>query len=233
MKKRSPKGFWNKEYTKAQHLALSEEPAEDLRKFIAWLFREQKHAIPTKDSFVLDIGCGNGRNIIHLAKEYGVHGVGFDISDSAIKQAKQNAEGLPLSFSVQALNETLPADNASCDIVLDMMASHVLNQDDRKKLLDELTRVIPPGGWLFFKTFLLDGDKHAQELIKDHPAGEPGSYIHPSIGILEHVYTENEVIELLSPHFIIHRILPSHGHTKRGKAFRRRSMSIYAERKDD
>ncbi|MDP3955724.1 MAG: class I SAM-dependent methyltransferase [bacterium] len=223
--------FWNKEYEKPEHLALSTEPARDLIKFLQWLYREQEHAIPMNHTSVLDIGCGNGRNLIYMAKEFKITGSGFDISQTAIAQAIQNAQGLALHFSIQSLAERLPSKDNSQDIVLDMMASHVLNKDERVALRKEILRVLRPGGFLFFKTFALEGDQNAKRMIAEHPAGEKNSYIHPTISALEHVYTENEILEFLEPDFIVHRIIKSHGHMKEGRAFKRRSMSVYAEKR--
>jgi len=43
----------------------------------------------TKDSIVLDIGCGTGRTLIYICKKYRCRGVGVDISDEMIKDAKK------------------------------------------------------------------------------------------------------------------------------------------------
>jgi len=221
--------FWNKEYINAEHLALSTNPSEDLIKFIRWLEREHHYAIPNPNWVVFDVGCGNGRNLIHLAKEYGVHGGGFDISSHAITQGKEASHDLPLAFTLRSLKEPLKKDTDSQNLVLDMMASHVLDQDERIALRDEIDRVLKPDGWLFMKTFLLDEDRNAARMLKEHAADEPGSYIHPNIGILEHVYRESELIAFLEPRFTIHRITRSHQHLRDGRPHKRRSICVYAQ----
>lgn len=223
--------FWNKEYAQKDHLALSTEPSEDLLKFIRWLEREEGHLQLNSISSAVDIGCGNGRNLIYLAQTFGMAGTGIDISAEAIAQAKANSEDLPLTYHVQSIAESIPVADNSCTIVLDMMASHVLNESERKALRNEILRVLKPGGWLFFKTFLLDEDLNAKRLLAEHPADEPGSYIHPKIGILEHVFTEAEIDEVLGEDFIVHKIYKSHRHMRKGKAFKRRSISVYAQKK--
>jgi SAM-dependent methyltransferase len=77
--------FWDKEYETQEHFALSKNPSEDLEKFCRYL--ERHHGGFPRDWNVLDVGCGNGRHLIHLAREYGARGVGFDISRVAIEQA--------------------------------------------------------------------------------------------------------------------------------------------------
>ena len=222
--------FWEKEYKTGQHLKLSTSPSEDLQKFIHWLERETGKKYLKSVASVLDLGCGNGRNLNYLSLTYGMHGTGYDISSEAISQAKKLGAGLPLTYEVGSLDKPIPLPDASQTIVLDMMASHVLNSEQRKFLLSEIVRVLRPDGWLFFKTFLLDEDRHAKHLLEEHPAEEAGTYIHPKIGVAEHVFTEDEITELLSPYFHIHKMSPSHGHLRGGKAHKRRSISVWAQR---
>ncbi len=227
--------FWNKEYKDAPHLTLSINPSEDLQKFTRYLEREYGRHYLNPIVSVIDLGCGNGRNLIFLSNTFGMRGVGYDISREAISQAKKNSEGLPLSYEVRSITEPLQVPNSSQTLVLDMMTSHFLiNSEEVKQrdlLQDEILRVLKPDGWLFFKTFLLDEDLNAKRLLKDNPAEEAGSYIHPEIGVAEHVFTEKEIVEFLSPHFIIHKILKSHRHLQNGKAHKRRSISVYAQKR--
>ncbi len=221
--------FWNQEYKKGQHLTLSTNQSEDLEKFIRWLEREtgKEHLNPT--SSVLDLGTGNGRNILYLAREFGVHGIGYDISSEAISQAKKAADGLPIEFFVRSIKELIPVPDESQDIVLDMMTSHFLRATEREQLLNEMYRVLKPGGWFFWKTFLLEGDANAERMLRDYPADEPGSYIHPRIGALEHVWTEEEAVETIAPKLEIKKITKSHGHLRKSGA-KRRSICVYAQK---
>ncbi|MCI0542415.1 class I SAM-dependent methyltransferase, partial [bacterium] len=230
------KAFWDKEYKKGEHLALSTEPSEDVVKFSRWLARESggngklSRLGSGTNVNVLDVGCGNGRNLVYLSQEFGIHGFGFDISQEAIARAKKFGLGFSLEFSVRDMKEALPFPDESQDIVLDMMASHVLSEGERKKLLGEVVRVLKPDGYLFFKTFLLEEDRHAARLLKEHPGKEHGSYVHPKVGVEEHAFTVAEIEELLSRDFTIRKIIKSHKHLRRGKAWKRRSICIYAQK---
>ena len=233
--KRQSGSFWEKEYKSGEHLALSTNASEDLQKFMRWLSRERGNEndyVQEKIS-VADLGTGNGRNLIYLAETFDMKGTGFDISREAIEQAKiaSKNKNLPLEFFVHSIAKPIPLPDDSQDIVLDMMASHFLNSEERARLLKEIARILKPCGFLFFKTFLLDEDLHASRLLREHPAGEPGSYIHPEIGKAEHVFTENEIIDLLLPYFTIQKITKSHRHQIKGHAAKRRSISVYAEKK--
>jgi SAM-dependent methyltransferase len=233
MRKRpNKKGFWDREYRAGVHLAISDEPSEDLQKFCRFVERAEGRTHLNQLSRVIDLGCGNGRNLFYMAEEYGMRGTGIDTSDQAIAQAKKKAaeKEFSIEFEVRSIALPLPVPDNSQTIVLDMMTSHVLKSAEREALLQEILRVMRPAGWLFFKTFLLEEDRNAAQLLKDHPGSEPGSYIHPEIGVEEHVFTEDEITDLLSPYFTIHRMLPSHRHMKHGRPHKRRSVSVYAQR---
>lgn len=222
--------FWNKEYKKAGHLALSANPSEDLLKFTRFLERESGTKWLSPKTTVLDVGCGNGRNLIYLAKTYGVKGIGYDISTEAIAQARKASEGLPITYEVRSIAGDFDLPSESQSIVLDMMTSHFLGEEERAALHDEIARVLRPGGWLYFKTFLLDEDKNAERLLKEYPTDEAGTYIHPKIGVPEHVFTEEEIENQFKDFFTIHRILRSHRHLRKGGPGKRRSISVYAEK---
>ncbi|MDO8523896.1 MAG: class I SAM-dependent methyltransferase [bacterium] len=225
------KDFWEKEYKTGSHLALSDEPAEDLIKFTRWLQRNYGRRFLNVTAQALDVGCGNGRNLIFLAKEFGMRGVGYDISKTAIEQAKKNAEGLPLEFSIRSLSELIPLQGESVTLALDMMSSHVLTRAKREELRGEISRVLKSEGWLFFKSFLLDEDAHAKRLLKENPAEEEGMYIHPEIGVPEYVWTEEELRRFFEPYFAIHRIEKSHKHLHAdGSPWKRRTISAYLEK---
>lgn len=233
--KETGRDFWDKEYSvkRGEHLAMSTEPSEDLEKFTRWLERQYGKEFLNPLISVLDLGCGNGRNLVYLADNYGVRGVGYDISKQAIIEAKklhgQVRGSMPLVFEARSLTEPIPLADNSQNIVLDMMVSHFLNKAEREALIKEIFRVLKPGGWLFMKTFLRDEDIHVERLLREYPADEAGSYIHPEIGVAEHTFHEDEISADLSEYFFIHKITKSHRH-KADTGSKRRSMSIYAQK---
>jgi len=222
--------FWNKEYLTSEHLALSTEPAEDLQKFVRFLERQTKREILNIRSTVLDLGCGNGRNLIYLAENFGMKGIGYDISDVAISEAKQASRDLPIEYEVRSIAEPLPLRDESVNMALDMMTSHFLRSAEREALRAEILRVLRHQGWFFFKSFLAEEDLNVKRLLHDHPADEPNSYIHPELGVYEHVWTEDELHDSFSPYFEIHKVHKSHKHLNRGRAGRRRTISAYLQK---
>ena len=222
--------FWDKEYSQTEHLALSENVSEDLAKFCRWLERNTKRTVLNPTSSVTDFGCGNGRNLLHLAREYGMRGLGFDSSAAAIKEARRLSAGLPLVYDVRSIAGRFTIPDESQLLALDMMSSHFLLATERAGLRDEIHRVLAPGGYLFMKTFVSDDDLHTKRLLAEQPGPEPGTYIHPVIGVPEYVYSAAELKEFLGEKFIIHKTYLSHKHKSKGKARKRRTISVYAQK---
>jgi SAM-dependent methyltransferase len=224
------KDFWNKEYRTGEHLALSDEPAEDLEKFCRFLERAEGKAHLNVTMQSLDLGCGNGRNLIYLAQSYGMRGVGYDISDVAVRQAETASTGLPLKYTVRSIEGPLDLPDRSVALALDMMTSHFLKEKEREFLRDEILRVLRPGGWLFFKSFCADKDLHVKRLLKESPGDEEGAYIHPKIGVYEFAWSERGLREFFTPYFEIRKIERSHKHMSHGKAFKRRTITAYLQK---
>jgi ubiquinone/menaquinone biosynthesis C-methylase UbiE len=234
--KNQSKKFWNKEYKKPEHLALSTSPSGDLQKFCRWLERNIGEGALNKNTKVLDLGCGNGRNSIYLGQSFDCYCVGYDISEEAISQAGKQAEKLGLSsrliFSVRSLASPVPLADNSVDLVLDMMSSHFLKQKERELLHKEILRVLKPEGWLCFKSFLADEDLHVKRLLRDHPALEENAYIHPKFGSYEYVWTEEKVRTFFETNFVIEKLEKSHKHMMKERAFKRRSVLVYLRKKE-
>ncbi len=252
------KTFWNKEYSDPRHLTMSDEASSDMETFERWAIRNAEwHPFP-KGGVVLDVGCGNGRNLIQMCSSYDMKGVGFDISNVAVELAqksqdrveKEKGKKISIDWSVQSAGEPLPVEDESVDVVIDAMSTHFLRDRERALYIKELIRITKPFSWVFFKTFVLDGDIHAKHLIKNHP--DPGlqivddegkiitteppernSYVHPKIGVYEHVWTEQDIYDTFVPYFKIHKMIKSYKHIKDGKAFKRRTISVYMERQRD
>lgn len=231
-KKRKVHGaaFWDREYSNPEHLKLSDAESSDLAKFTRWVQRRKREDLLNEHISVIDAGCGNGRNLIFLHHEFGMTGIGVDISSAAIAQAKAASQQLPITYHIGSAASPLPAEDESQALALDMMTSHFLTAEQRVALRDELYRVLQPGGYLFMKTFLKDGDLHTARLLKDHPGPEPGTYIHPVMGVPEFVYSEEELVTFLSEKFIVQKVYRSHKHVSKGKARKRRTITVYAEK---
>ena len=99
---------------------------------------------------VLDLGCGGGFMSEALARR-GAEVIGVDVSRSAIAIAERHAAsgGLAIRYLV-ASGENLPLPDASVDCVVCVdVIEHVHSLD---QVLDEIRRVLRPGGVFLFDT---------------------------------------------------------------------------------
>ena len=104
---------------------------------------------------VLDAGCGGGRNAIAMAQLGAAEVYGIDIGRQGIINAGQRATGLGnVEFSEASILEIPFADN-TFDLV--WCAGVLMITDDEDQALDELTRVLKPGGLLYLLVYADEG----------------------------------------------------------------------------
>jgi cyclopropane fatty-acyl-phospholipid synthase-like methyltransferase len=102
---------------------------------------------------VLDAGCGTGENALFFAGR-GHRVVGIDFVQEAIQRATRKAaeRGLSVEFLVKdAL--TLGDWGERFASVIDSGLFHVFSDDDRRRYVEGLSRVVQPGGRLFLMCF--------------------------------------------------------------------------------
>ncbi len=102
---------------------------------------------------ILDVGCGTGENALFFAQRGNIV-TGIDYLNVPIKRARRKAarRGLPVKFFVRnALKLTnLPI---VCDNVIDCGLFHVFSDEDRKKYVETLGKVLRSDGQLFLMCF--------------------------------------------------------------------------------
>ncbi len=91
---------------------------------------------------VLEVGCGTGHWLLHLAPCTG-HRTGLDFSHEMLLRAREKEQGLPL---VRASAEALPFREATFDLVFCVNALPHFPQPQR--FIEEAGRVLAPGGTL-------------------------------------------------------------------------------------
>ena len=125
-----------------------------------------------KDSEFLDVGCGNGRNIIYALK-CGFKVIGCDISSAQLKVVKSKTEkdSRNLSF-VQCDASSLPLKPASFDNILFIATIHHLPTEiERIECLKEMMRVMKPQGsalvsaWAFDQPRFKDVQPEKRDII--------------------------------------------------------------------
>ncbi len=193
---------WEREYQFPLMISLGEEPQVDLKKALKFL--RKKREVALEGLQVLDLGSGNGKNSIYLA-EKGNNVIGIELSPTAVAMAKQRAEELDVDaqFRIGDIGQPYPFKDASFDLILDIMSSNSLNEAERAMYLKEMHRVLRPGGHIIYRGLCKDTDKNATALVKKFPGPEHDTYIMPTIGLTERVFTREDFTKLYSQYFTI------------------------------
>ncbi|MEI8223549.1 MAG: class I SAM-dependent methyltransferase [bacterium] len=205
---------WEREYQNPQFLTLGTEPLADVRDFIKWLRRKQK--VDTTEFTVLDLGCGNGKNLNYIIDLFAKQGIGYDISSTAINHAQELAGTLPVTYEVRSISDPFPLENKSIDLVLDVTASNSLSEAERAKFLKEISRVLKPGSYCFTRALCKDGDDNAKNLIKDFPGLEYDTYVLAETGITERVFSKQDFIDTYNSYFEIIELEKKSGYQRWG-----------------
>jgi arsenite methyltransferase len=99
---------------------------------------------------VVDVGCGAGIDSLIAAKKVGPEGrvIGVDMTPAMLEKARQaaNETGLANVEFREGYAEALPVGEGWADVVI---SNGVLNlMPDKAAVLEEMSRVLKPGGWL-------------------------------------------------------------------------------------
>lgn len=103
----------------------------------------------------LDAGCGGGRNSIAMARLGAARVTGVDIGEKGLEDARRRAGDLAnIEFKHGSLLD-LPFADSSFDMV--WCAGVVMHTADPERALDQLARVVKPGGRLYLLVYATEG----------------------------------------------------------------------------
>ena len=102
---------------------------------------------------ILDAGCGTGEHALFFAAR-GHHVTGIDFLEEPIRRAQRKAaeRRLPVEFQVKDAT-TLGEWDKRFASVIDSGLFHVFGDDDRRRYVEGLARLVGPGGRLFLLCF--------------------------------------------------------------------------------
>ena len=102
---------------------------------------------------ILDAGCGTGEHSLFFAAR-GHRVTGIDFLDEPIRRARAKAAGKGLAVEFLVKDALTLADwRERFATVIDCGLFHVFSDDDRRRYVQGLARVVEPGGRLFLMCF--------------------------------------------------------------------------------
>ena len=144
----------------------------------------------------IELGCGKGRNTIWLA-EQGYEMWGFDFSPAAIKEAENRAAVISgrTHFLMQDAAEAWNFEDDAFNFGIDCFATtDIESLEGRQKAVQEMYRVLKPGGYLLAYLLSTEDEFHRQ-MIEKSPASERNAF-HHGTGKFEKVFDEQDIKDL-------------------------------------
>lgn len=170
--------------------------------------------------FVLDLGCGVGRHVIHLGGR-GFRMAGIDISPTGIQLTREACADRRISFEGQVSDmTTLPWADETFDAALSMSTIHHHKREEIVRTLGQVRRVLKPGGLLLVDFPCTDGLDYRQ-LRERVAAGqiaeiEPNTFVDQRADLdemdddfLPHHYCDEDDVRDLLRSFEIIRLWPA------------------------
>lgn len=144
---------------------------------------------------ILDYGCGYGRTLTELKNHRFDHLHGVDFSEKMIRRAERDStSSMDLKVIVSG---KLPFTDRSFDAVLLLAVLTCVWQDrEQDAILQEIKRVLKPGGIIYINDFLLNRDERNLERYNRYVSeyGTYGVFELPDGAVLRH-HTEKRVDE--------------------------------------
>lgn len=225
---------WENEYKSPQLVTKKAEPQSDVLRFFKYLKKEAK--IDLQGLYILDLGCGAGRNSNYLA-QLGNAVAGIDISKTAIALAESRARAMKISSQVSYIVGDMGADypfpDEYFDLILDITSSNSLNEKERSNYIKEVYRVLKKDGYLFVRGLRKDGDKNAKNLLKLNPGPERDTYVIKELDLVERVFSEKDFREFYGKYFEIKKLVVKSGYAKfQGQNYKRNYWLAYLQKTD-
>jgi ubiquinone/menaquinone biosynthesis C-methylase UbiE len=109
---------------------------------------------------ILDFGCGCGRVIRHFQHLQGPRLYGCDYNPALVEWCQKHLQFA--EFTVNQLRPPLPYSDEQFDLIYCYSVFTHLSDEDQRLWIDELFRVLKPGGYLMVT---MHGDSHAQAFL--------------------------------------------------------------------
>lgn len=115
----------------------------------AWF---DKLSTDDKDSKIIDVGCGNGRNMMYLIKNECSHVEGCDVSDEFVSICTSKS----LKVQQENILHLSYADNTFDNVICVAVIHHLSTVEHRLQAIRELTRIVKPGGTILIQVWAFE-----------------------------------------------------------------------------
>lgn len=135
-----------------------------------YLFDQLLKGRLTPEMRLLDAGCGGGRNLIYFLRS-GYDVCAIDESSRAVAQVRELAAQIaphlpPDNFRVEAV-EKMTFDDGSFEVVVSSAVLHFARDEEHwQRMVDEMWRVLKPGGIFFARLASSVGIEQRIELLE-------------------------------------------------------------------
>lgn len=163
--------YWN-----AMHNRL--DYSKDTIRLDDWLERFDS-IIDECTSPVLDLGCGGGNDTFYLLKK-GKQVISCDFSEESIRRIRVNFPEVLTALCFDML-EGMPFGNHSFEVIIADLCLHYFRKKDTIRLIEELKRILKPGGHLILRVNSINDTNHG--------AGE-GVEVEPHLFMTRDGYTK-------------------------------------------
>lgn len=190
-------GLWDEEYRKLNIASSFKGTLSHSVQFLLELFPK---------SF-LDLGCGNGRNAIPLAR-MGYEVTGMDISQVALNQAKEKLElesaevQSKVRLVLGSMGQLLPFRDKEFDVVMDITSFDILISGAEIEChKNEVVRVLKNSGYFLYYDMAED-DPYSLDLLTKSPDGNRGIIYTPA-DIPFKIYSANDIAQIFNSFEIV------------------------------
>jgi cyclopropane fatty-acyl-phospholipid synthase-like methyltransferase len=176
---------WDRTYNQEQKV-WGEKPSEAAI-YACNFLKQSRQFHDNPDVFILDLGCGYGRDAIFLAQEVPCHILGVDNSTKAIEMARRS---LPreLEKRIEFICYDFSRVVDKYDLILCSNLYQILKVEEREELTETIKRCLQTDSYLFLSTLSVNDPQHSGKGIPVE--NEPNSYIDEKY---LHLCTRNEL----------------------------------------
>ncbi len=169
--------------------------AESWHRFRVKTFEDVKDFLRDRD-FILDLGCGSGRNFV-AGKKY----IGIDFSGKMLEYAKKHAEKNGIdAMLIKADISALPLKHGRFDTVLMIAVLHSMK--NRSLALSEMKKVMAKNGKALITVWNKIQPRFLVSKKELHIPWKSGSIVHRYY----YLFAKRELRKLLSAYFIVEKI---------------------------